>query len=97
MNKECYNDCEYLASYQSHLLKHIQSKQEGINYPCNDCDYQASYWSHFRNIFSQNRKVSTILAMIVIIKLHIRVIFRNTFSPNTKQEVINYPCNDCDW
>ena len=64
---------------------------------CNDCDYQASYWSHFRNIFSQNRKVSTIIAMIVIIKLHIRVIFRNTFSPNTKQEVINYPCNDCDW
>ena len=48
MNKECYNDCEYLASYQSHLLKHIQSKQEGINYPCNDCDYQAPYQSHLQ-------------------------------------------------
>ena len=35
--------------------------------------------------------------MIVIIKLHIRVIFRNTFSLHTKQEVIMYPCNDCDY
>ena len=35
--------------------------------------------------------------MIVIIKLHIRVIFRNTFSLHTKQEVIRYPCNNCDY
>ena len=48
MNKECVNDCDYQASYQSHLLKHIQSKQEGINYPCNDCDYQAPYQRHLQ-------------------------------------------------
>ena len=51
----------------------------------------------FRNTFSLNRKASSILVMIVIIKLHIRVIFRNTFSLHTKQEVIMYPCNDCDY
>ena len=50
----------------------------------------------FINTFSL-RKVSSILVMIVIIKLHIRVIFRNTFSLHTKQEVIMYPCNDCDY
>ena len=51
----------------------------------------------FRNTFSLNRKVSSILVMIVIIKLHIKIIFRNTFSLHTKQEVIMYPCNDCDY
>ena len=60
MNKECCNDCDYQAPYQSLLQKHIQSKQEGIKYPCNDCDYQASYWSHPQKHIQLNRKVSSI-------------------------------------
>ena len=80
-------------NWHGRLKGHIQSKQEGIKYPCNDCDYQAPYQSHLQKHI---KKVSSILVMIVIIKLHIGVIFRNIFSLNRKVSSI-YPCNDCDY
>ena len=50
--------CDYQATYQSNLLIHIQSKHEGIKYPCNQCDYQATRQSSLqRHIESRHEGI----------------------------------------
>ena len=36
------NKCDYQATQQISLQRHIESIHEGIKYPCNQCDYQAT-------------------------------------------------------
>ena len=35
--------CEYTASCNGNLRKHIESKHEGVRYPCDKCEYSAYY------------------------------------------------------
>ena len=36
------NFCGYRASRQEHLIRHSESKHEGIKYACNQCEYEGS-------------------------------------------------------
>ncbi len=36
------NHCDYEATTQGDLKRHILAKHEGIKYPCNHCDYEAT-------------------------------------------------------
>ena len=40
--KYACNQCDYQATQQFDLTRHIQSKHEGVKYACNQCDYQAT-------------------------------------------------------
>ena len=46
--------CDYQATTQSYLKQHIQSKHEGVKYPCNHCDYkftsQGSLTRHIQSV-----------------------------------------------
>ena len=35
------NQCDYKATLKGDLLKHIQSKHEGVKFPCDQCDFKA--------------------------------------------------------
>ena len=47
------DQCDYQATHQSNLTKHIQSKHEGVKYACDQCDYrgtqQGSLTVHIRS------------------------------------------------
>ena len=34
-----WDKCEYAATTASHLMRHIESKHEGVRYPCGKCEY----------------------------------------------------------
>ena len=40
--KYACDQCEYQASWQGNLKKHIDLKHEGVKYACDQCDYQAT-------------------------------------------------------
>ena len=40
--KYACNQCDYQATLQGNLTKHIQFVHEGVKYVCNQCDYQGS-------------------------------------------------------
>jgi len=40
--------CNYQATYTSHLKKHIKSIHEGERYPCNQCSYKATEKGNLR-------------------------------------------------
>ena len=51
------------------LQKHIQSKHEDIKYPCNQYDKQFTGKGHLKKHIQSERKVLSILVIIVNIKL----------------------------
>ena len=34
------HQCEYIASHNRYLLRHIKSVHEGVRFPCQQCDYK---------------------------------------------------------
>ena len=52
------NQCEYEATTQSNLKKHIESDHEKIRYSCNQCEYEATTQSNLnKHIESDHEKV----------------------------------------
>ena len=43
------NFCGYRASKQEHLIRHSESKHEGIKYACNQCEYEGSKGALFHH------------------------------------------------
>ena len=36
------DQCDYIATQKSNLLRHKESKHEGVKFPCDQCDYKAT-------------------------------------------------------
>ena len=51
------DQCDYKATWKSHLLTHIKSKHKGVKFPCDQCDYKAtrkeSLFKHIKSIHKQ--------------------------------------------
>ena len=51
------NLCDYKATQQGSLKKHIESVHEKVKYPCNLCEYKATEKGHLkRHIKSVHKK-----------------------------------------
>jgi len=40
--------CDYQPTRKDNLVRHVQSKHEGLKYPCQQCDYQATQIGHLQ-------------------------------------------------
>ena len=55
-NNKQQNNTQHKATLRTSLIRHIQSKHEGIKYPCSECDYKASERGQLRKHFKSKHE-----------------------------------------
>ena len=56
VSRSC-DQCDYQATQQSNLTRHIQTKHEGIKYACDQCDFLATQQVHLRTHLKKKHQV----------------------------------------
>jgi len=91
---EC-DQCDSKFAHQGSLIRHIQSKHEGVKYPCNQCDYQASQQGTLiRHIQSKHEGVKYPCNQCEYQATQKGSLTNHIHS---KHEGVKYPCNQCDY
>ena len=88
------NKCDYQATHQSNLTRHIQSKHEGVKYACNQCDQQftqqCALTTHIQSIHEGVKYACNQCDYRATQQTHLAKHIKSV------HEGVKYPCKQCN-
>ena len=89
------DQCDYVASYRSKLIKHNNVKHKGIRYPCDQCDFAATQPSTLKkHKKSMHEGVRYPCDQCNYVATWQSALIRHK---NAKHKGVRYPCDQCDY
>ena len=88
-------ECGKVFTTKYNLQKHIQSKHEGIKYPCNHCDYQATQQCSLKNHMQSKHEGIKYPCYECDYQATTQLNLNRHIQ--SQHEGIKYPCDQCDY